>query len=269
MTRRRRFSEPFSLFAFQDVMAAVIGILFFVVLMMSFDMVNREEAVGAAVSLQSEVNVLTDNQKRLKELIQETDADIRRLATVISMTTTDENALLQKVKAYEQTLRSLQDQVVTNRRTASDLADGSAADKQKNVCLSRECERLQQELSRLAQSLREAKARPRLAYIIDRRNDTKKPWLIEVTATKYRVSQADNIGGQLVFRAESLAERDRLLLEWASRQDRGRSYFCILCKPSGASQAINLEQKLQNLGFELGRDLIPENWDVIQISTGG
>jgi hypothetical protein len=54
--------------------------------------------------------------------------------------------------------------------------------------------------------------------------------------------------------------RTKQFLAWAGNQDDRTHYFVILIKPSGLLLAEELEEKLKELGFDAGSDLLPENW---------
>ena len=272
MNRRGRHAEAFSLFAFQDVMASIIGILFFIVLLISFDIVNQKalpiDAPRESVS-DSDLQVRRQRIDDLQHAISQLQEDIRKASQLVQMTTADEGELLAGVQGLDRTLRGTYARIAESQKTVTDIEEQTRRKHQEQQDQLQELDGLNRRAAELRQRLKMVAAAPRLAYIIDARPDGRVPWLIEVSAKEYRVAPHKGLAASLAFRADSLKDRTKLLLEWAATQDPAKFYFCVLVKPSGAAQAAYVETQLDDMGFELGRDLLPEDWNLLPDQPGG
>ena len=125
MARKRRRHPEISLFAFQDVMASVIGILFFVVLLMSLDIVenatasddDRQQYETAKAELQANIQALNNRQQEiLKEM-----ALLEKQIIVVSAK--DDQDILDEIGQYEKNLKVFYSQLEQNQNDEKQDAD--------------------------------------------------------------------------------------------------------------------------------------------------
>jgi len=259
MRRRRIDTNTVSLFSFQDIMASVIGILFFCVLLMALDIVNQ--APRAASSEDDPETRLMEKVRTAKaalaEFAKHTDGLAQRLDR---LSQTDPEALRKRVQQLQAKLSAK----YAALQAAGDTANGAARQAQQRRA---ELEEKQKELDDLEKRLAAAKAQldapgsgPKLSFIIDDREDRLEPWLVEVTATAFRVAERNPRGTFMEFRSKTDNQRLDLFRSWLQTQDNSERYIVILVKPSGAAIAHSLERELPTLGFQIGVELLPEDW---------
>ncbi|NIA15912.1 MAG: hypothetical protein GWP08_17760, partial [Nitrospiraceae bacterium] len=117
--RGRRSSQPFSLFAFQDVMAAVIGVLFFIVIIMALEMVESTPSIASAADpeLQAEqTETLRAAIRQLREKQARLEREILEITRINSRAEVDPQGALNDLKRMNETLRSLYARIVQDRK---------------------------------------------------------------------------------------------------------------------------------------------------------
>ena len=264
MKRRGARTGPISLFAFQDIMASVIGMVFIVVLVMALEIVHAK-AGGTAIDWQNvtdaDVQQLQAQVDDLQARIRDAKAKIEGLSARLDLASGDEEATLDKVKHLEATLKSLYERIREGQQAVEE-ADGETVEFLRRVHEAKqEAKRLQERIDELRERLRSARSTPRLAFIIDPHPDMLEPWLLEVSGSRLRVASKDGSSVVLEFRGDSADQRKERFLAWLSTQDNRTHYFVLLVKPSGVLASDELHVILKRRGFDIGKDLLPEDWN--------
>ncbi len=259
MARRRRVTTEVSLFAFQDVMAAVIGILFFVVLLMALSITEaprvqqtraRAGDVGELQRRAREVQVeIARLERRLLELERAKDAK------------TDERRRSAELFALSTKLTTLHEEIV-NAQRARALSEVRLDELEQQLrTKAAEAQALEERLTALKDR---ARAGPRVSYILDGGPGTPEPWLVELTHERIRVATRDGAASVLTFAAPDPELRRRQFMSWIGRQDRKATYAVLLIKPSAVGSADELASALEEGGFRVGTDLLPDAWQVFE-----
>ena len=259
MARRRRATTEVSLFAFQDVMAAVIGILFFVVLLMALSITEaprvqqsraRAGDVGELQRRMREVKAeLARLERQLLELEQAKDAkaDVRRRSAELF-------ALSTKLTTLHEEIASAQRARAVSEVRLDEL-------EQQLRVKAAEAHALEERLTALRDR---ARAGPRVSYILDGGPGTPEPWLVELTHERIRVATRDGAASVITFAAPDPALRHRQFMSWIGNQDRKATYAVLLIKPSAVAAAGELAKALEECGFRVGTDLLPASWQVFE-----
>jgi len=263
MKRRGAKSGPFSLFSFQDVMASVIGMLFFVVLIMAMSIVDRKAAALGVTEAPVSEQEFGDLQHRLANWQAEIESlrkEIRKLSGELELVTRSDREVLDDIKQLHAKLRTLYALMEQEGKDLTNLAARGGAKTQATKALLEEMASLEQELAKTKAILASARPAPKIAYIVTPELDRLEPWLLEVSGTSLRVASKDGASTVLDFTATSSDARAKQFLAWAKSQKSRSHYFVVLTKPSGVNEASELIHKLKGLGFEIGTDLLPESW---------
>lgn len=263
MRRGRNHRAPVSLFAFQDVMASVIGVLFFVVLLMALDIVNKKTMGAPPIdepvsedqlkSLRGKLASLKEEAGRLSQVIKKHTQSINRAST-------DERETLTEIQGLNARLKSLHARIEQDDNATVDLTRNKQLKQSEYRKAKEELARLERLAAALRKARRSARPAANIAYIIDRRGDNLEPWLLEVSKDSLRVSSRDGTTALLDFEGASHESRTEQFLAWAENQNRSTHYFMLIIKPSGFELSQALRERLKKLGFDRGTDLIPENW---------
>ncbi|MHC4561148.1 MAG: hypothetical protein ACYS8X_00055 [Planctomycetota bacterium] len=257
--RRRQQDFGSNLFAFQDVMAGLIGVVFFIVILMSLNIVSQ--AVSASEPVPSP-DALAELAAKLEQLQQQHDELLQQVAD----RTDDLNAATDVADAQVETdIHELNDRLAALLEAIAEIEDrreqlALAIDAARRRLASAEQRRGELIEQRDALRAKAAELRPNVTYIIDDDALGKKPWLVEVTDTTIRVSARDGVSFLTTFSAETPEERLRQFMAWTKSLNRSENYFVVLIKPSGLEQAESLTRQLKLAGWQTGKDLLPESW---------
>jgi len=241
-------------------MASVIGVLFFVVLLMSVEIV--EKAAGspddsqkyktAKAELQAQIQALNSRQQDILKQIELLEKQI------IIVSAKDDKGLLDEIQQYEKTLKVLYSQMEQNQISTNDLLEKVEKNKQLYSKKVHQCDESERRISELKAQLIEQLNVPSVSYIIDGKLDMT-PWLVELTGNNIRIASHD-MSTIVEFNALEHRSRERLFIAWAKTRDAQTDYFVILIKPSGWEAYENsFMESITELGFDIGTDLVPED----------
>lgn len=262
MRRRRLHSGGSSLFAFQDVMASLIGILFFIVIFMAMDMV--QQGVAAASDVQADPNdevialqVTLDQLHRQRQSLQERiDQLTNRLEQASTFSAID---IEQDIRDLNRQLLRLYQQIELATTDLEQLNVRLIRQRRETEETIQECDVVMVELARQEQADEDARSLATVVYILGEAG-SKEAWLVEVSGSAIRVAGVDGRTSRLDFSATQSEKRIRQFLAWAGSQSSRDHYFVLLIKPSGLAGSRAIEMKLGEMGFSIGKDLLPENW---------
>jgi hypothetical protein len=265
--RRRGARNTSSLFAFQDVMASLIGIMFFIVILMALDIVDQYTPVASAdtvdgdpiVTLQAKLKELTELKTRLEQGIASATDKIN-VASAFS-----DEQLLESVQALDREFRYLSEKIKQTEAGLADIDSKNKSEKEKLAASQVEIRGLDDEIAKLKARAKAKRALPRVAYIIDEVTQ-REPWLVEVTGKLIRVAAKDGKSAVMTFAADTASARRAKFLGWTKSKSSLKHYFVLLIKPSGIEQANKLEVDLKQIGFRTGKDLLPETWEPFYVN---
>jgi len=264
MKRRGRRSVPFSLFAFQDIMASVIGIVFLIVLIMALSITDQAaggQDVPGNIPSPAEMRLLREKMAQQEQEVAQLEQEMRRLEEEIDSISPSEDAKrIRKIRRLSAKLEILHEAIERGSQSHANLIARRNKKRLEARQKGREVTSLKRRLAALQKELSSKRHAPNVVYIVARRGDALEPWLLEVSDKLLRVASKDT-SSVLEFAARSFETRKREFLEWAARQSSRTHYFVALIKPSGVRQAYEeLLPELKKKGFDLGRDLLPEQW---------
>lgn len=266
MSRRKRNNGTrFSLFAFQDIITCVMGIMLLVTLMMCLQITSV-----VALSSDSDVN---DTVRQMKVRAAALSAEIAQLQQTVD----EQASLLNSGAINDQTL--LRDRSATleaDNRIAQEqmrrLLAEQAATQQKltdlqNVSILQanqpeETNRLQLENQRLQQQLEQIKSGERVIYNAHVSN-SKTCWLVEMTSAGNFI--AAELGKQQTPKQFS-SQRD--LAAWMLQRHRAGASFMLVVKPNAADTFDLLAETLRRQNIAFGFDLLPQDMSAIDPITG-
>ena len=265
--RRRGARNTSSLFAFQDVMASLIGIMFFIVILMALDIVDQYTPIAEAdtangdpiVQLRAKLKELTEEQTRLEQAIASV-TEKRNAADAFT-----DKQLLESVQAMDRELRYLSEKIKQTEAGLADIESKKKLARKKLAASQIEISGLDDAIAKLKARAKAKRALPRVAYVIDE-NTQREPWLIEVRQKSIRVASKDGKSAVMTFDADTAAERRAKFLGWTKSKSPLKHYFVILIKPSGVKQAYELRKELLKKGFRTGKDLLPETWEPFYVN---
>ncbi|HUU43844.1 MAG TPA: hypothetical protein VMY39_07915 [Planctomycetota bacterium] len=264
MRHRRGQSAGISLFAFQDIMASVIGVLFFVVLLMSLDIVQgatttpvstssvNEAQVqalrGEADTLKADVGKLQDEVDKLSDRVEKQfSGEVRRKSETLS-------GLVKVGERLAEAVKKQREAFAQATKSAGDARDRQKQDLETVQRLRGELATLDGEIAKLEQEIR--KYPPPTTE--DGIHGEDKAVRVEVAANSLRAGRRGK-GLLKTFTGASPAARRMQLLTWAGSIDKTKEHVVVCIKPSGLDDVAEVLAVLQTAGYGIGIELVPES----------
>lgn len=257
--KRKQSGAAFSLFAFQDIITSVTGIMLLITMMLALELIKKkeesppEQTQKTTESVQSAVAANQNEILQLRATLSATDEQLRY----------DEETLRRKLselssvnEIVEQQLKELEqrEQDTEKRKQEMESALSQTVSPQQVQQMQERLKELQEQLLSMKNSNRVIFNRPV--------GDAKSPWLIEVSGNEIRIAEVGVAAPPKVFPHPDDAR------DWISSQNKGSVYFVVMVKPSGLDKFSLVKQDLESLEFEIGYDLLAEDQQAIDSETG-
>lgn len=262
---RGRNDPPVTLFAFQDVMTSIIGILLFVVILMAIQTSVVAQAIGDVSHDGSLSEQIMELEKRRDAAIKALEEQARIAERArdsggmrgILEDRSELSELYRRIEQIDAEIARRFDQMKrvteTSTEATSPLGQMIAA---------------QQENERLKGELDESRLNKRLTYIISK-DFGKSPILVELSKSVWRVSADANGDTMISVTDDSITDRLESLIALISNFSNDDFYCLLIIKPSQAEQVETVMERLSKEGFQIGLDAIPEDFSSMIESSAG
>jgi cell division protein FtsB len=258
MRSRHKKSSPFSLFAFQDIITSVTGIMILITMTLALDLVQK-----ATSSPRSATPAIAE---QVEVAVKESEQEISRLEQILGAGVgsihIDAETARKQLKDLERARKELDQQ---NASLSSEVNAASArkqaVDEQAQSVSPEALQQLQAEVVASRDQIRKLKESNRVVF--NRPAGTSKTsWLVQLDKDSVLVAESGKNAAPLEF---STPEE---FLGWAGGQDADSMYFVVLIKPSGIERFGPIRETLQSDGFDLGYDLLSADQTAIDPETG-
>jgi hypothetical protein len=264
MRRRRAAENPVTLFSFQDIITSVIGILFFVVLLMAVDMVNKQPSSTSEAGSDQRVQEL---QKQMEAHTAELEAmknAVSRSSEKVTLVMKDDTEIAKSIQDLSKRLSAMLETLKQREQSTAEIQNRLPRQKKQIDALKSQIVLLNKKVEQETHQLGDSGRTPRLSYIIGKRSDNLEPWLVDLSDNRILVGSKDGAKTVISFQAGSADARTEQFLTWAKTQSPQRSYFVLLIRPSAVDSLKAIIPKLMKMDFKIGTDLLPENWKVFE-----
>ena len=255
---RKRKGAPFSLFAFQDAITSVCGVVVLITLMLALELTRRvaddtpeqNDPVAAQVKeLRAKIAAEREDIEALESAAPDAgDAVDPQTAgfSFAEVQTNFENVQkrLEAAKAEEARLR--------NERESARATERANADEEKRLAELREELKKVREEAQSATDAPSAPDNPNLFYYEFPDGVREKPWYVDISGGNIVAvpSDPDETRREFASPEEFVA--------WAKTRSRVNEYFVLIARPSGAAKFDAISLELEDLHFKLGIDLVAE-----------
>jgi hypothetical protein len=259
---RRAGESPMSFFSFQDVITSVTGILVLVTLLLTLELVTREELTAAVVPEASaggapDVPVaqrLADAQAELAALRQEVEALDAALGEAAASSPlaggVDVAAVGRDVGELERANAKTRAQLAAAERAVSALRDDVAREHARTREAAAQSDEAARRLDRLRRS-------PGL-ILLPGADDEKRPLFVECAAGGLTVGSPDESGRlQSIVRMDGGVAAVDDLLAWAAARDAAAECFVVMVRPDAVGTSRPVINRLREAGFDVGWEPLP------------
>lgn len=273
MSARRKSHPVVTLFAFQDVIMSVSGIIIVLVLMLSLELIQRPEQSASAAAaqvareLQREIEKAEATASALEGLVRETHAQIENsgglsaaeLQRQTDTTTSDAEQLTAEIAALQARVASLEEAAKELRARAFDQQDRR-----------RQIETARRSAAELERTLDEERSDNRPLISLPR-GFSKQGWIAVLSAAEVAVAPLGRPSRPQVFSADGGLLGDSAgekLLDWTGSQSASSLYLLLVIRPDGVSTFDEIAAELDQRGIAYGFDLAPAGQALLHPERG-
>jgi hypothetical protein len=256
MKRRRAPTGAFSLFAFQDIITSVTGVIILVTLLLAVELIKRPPVQdgrpqgSATEDLESQIAAMDRELEALSALVQEDSSFLRESA---SLSSTDlEQARIELARRVAETEYSIKEMTEILKQS---IDRRSAAEFELSRTETVSLPQILAENAALTSELDFIKSSNQVVYN-QSPGAQKAAWLIDLEADRIRVLKPGHAGVTVEFSEFSEAERIGSFVEWARTRDLEKDYFVLLVRPESIRVYQAVYEKSIELKYDLGFDLV-------------
>ena len=270
MAARCTRNQAFSLFAFQDIITSVTGIIVLVMLLLSLELIQLEQ-LSATLSPSVSAEPLRDAIKKMDREIDSVNQDLKLgNAEVYEFATLPmDEALRQKRVLEADILRFVEDvQRIQQQHQESLLQNevlkvalDASSDTQSDL------ESLQQRIEAFREQLEALKKNNRVIYNPNAKSD-KRAWLVDLSLEGLQIAELGKVVPPVRFDQGGQARQIEALKNWAKTRNFRTEYFILLVRPKTIEIYKEVRSCLEDLQYDLGFDVIGDDAMVIDPITG-
>jgi hypothetical protein len=279
MARHRRGNtgeNPISLFSFQDILLAVMGLMIFITLIMSLEltktiMESDEVTAQKATQTQADAKDIQKQILQLQAIESQLSSDIaKRVETAREklkdaqapkdITTTQPIDQPQNVQAAMTQFKFDLEKLKTLAQEVKEKTQYLSSDKEQIKALLIKSEELDKSLTAAKLKLDEARGNPRISYILQGEN-ARQPILFEISGKTLLIGTPGDSDRTISIPADQINEKTitQIVLSF----NRKLVFIVLLVKPSGFQHFRTIMKAVQAAGFESGRDAIEEDHHIL------
>lgn len=272
MSKRKKTLTSFSLFAFQDIITSVCGIIVLVTLILTLELSIRV-TVTKTESVLSEDNygelklAVGNAETRLNELRGKLDSERKILGNIpwnlrqvtvedLEREITENLNKIEELKTANEILSQKQTELheeLDKRKTLNQVKRRQIAQLRDQI------ERLETELVRIREEA--VSQRESTTIVYSSRDTTRKPYLVDISGTEIRTTLIDSAErDSRTFRGKDYSDD---FIGWAKTKNPSEYYYVFVIRPSGIVTGEKIEYFLTDQGqFRFGIDLIAEDQNI-------
>lgn len=264
MGRRKRSGGPaFSLFAFQDIITCVMGIMLLLTLMLAVELsateVTRSQssAEDSLKTLETEASELMSAIESLEQQLA-TQAETMRSGALSNARLLEQNhtAAIRNAAESRQEAVRVAELAQTSEQNLNDVRDRYAT----LQTTLEEIQTLELQLADQQKELAQLKSGNRLVYN-KHSSSAKFCWIIELDSpTQIRAALMGNESECTTLKNIAAA------IDWISQKPAQDSSVMLLVKPGSSGCLEDLSRNLRQKGIPFGFDLLPQETTVLTIS---
>lgn len=262
LSRRKKSSNPFSLFAFQDIITSVCGIVVLITLLLALELSVRAltaDAESEGSDRRAYENMRAD-QEEFQKLTTRATEDLAQLLSDSGDYASLSVAQLRKQIENQQEENSNREQQKTDSEKRLEYAQARYA---KSVREQNDPQELEAEKESIRGEIQDAEREKKEAqdcgaiYYSRSPNPSEKPWLADLAKEKITVTP---LFGDPSAKRQVFDERDKVaaFLKWAKKRNARTEYFVFLIRPSSEEFFKDICNSIRAAGFRIGIEFIGE-----------
>ena len=277
MKNKSRNASPLSLFAFQDIITSVTGVFLLVVLLIAVELTTRQKISPQVISppmadqlLEPQITEAETKRDDLRSTVKSRTSQALKVSGFnqasadMAITTVLEEIRLLTDDLTE--LKNRQDAMNQQEAHTNQAIENRTPDQNRLTELEHTRTTLENELAEL-------KSSQQVFYnAVD--GQGRQVLLVELFDNAILVAEAGQetvphrFSGQRLQAGLLDGSGEQYFLDWAKQQSKAEVTFMIIVHPGTTSNFSKLHQKLRELGFSIGFDLLPSDKIAINSQSG-
>jgi|GEM_PF-1475633 len=273
MGARRGGGPAITLFSFQDIITSVSGILIFITLLLSVELVERLQ--------HAESNPAKHSAFELQNAIAQAEAERNALQRLISEPSTATGSSLKAEREFHEAVDqvALTEQELLEVDRTLDEARARVAEARTRMTGSHEQQeayrRQVAEVQSLKAQLRKERRGDRVYFQRSSEiGSIREGWIVLLDGHTVSLAPIDRparprsfLGPVPARDADKIDPTSQALLDWVQRQAPG-AYLLLVARPSGLRRVHPLEDELHRRGWRYGLELVAEHQEVLDPEKG-
>lgn len=275
MSRRNRNQTAFSLFAFQDIITSVTGIMILVTLILALELLQRKEGqakddtetvteeIKASIADAEELDrTLAENEEVIKRIKKQIESGQAQLSELAKYDIRQVESQIKNMKEVNEQFEKDKVRLEMSKEETEKRLKELEQRKQQRADDPETLQNLQEKIRQMEEELKKLKDENRVVYN-PAEGDSKQPMLVQFEGEQIMTAKMGSDDGTQTF-----ASADDFYA-WAVRQDSNSIYFVLLVKPQGIENFLKLKTALKSEGFDVGSDLLQKDQTALDLGTGG
>ena len=270
MSARCTRNQAFSLFAFQDIITSVTGIIVLVMLLLTLELIQldqlsttlrptaaAEPLLKAIESMEQEIDSVSQDLKRgnaeVYELATLTHDEAKRQKRILAQEIDRLTTEIERKQQQHQESLLLNEVLEVALNASSDTVS--------------ELESLQQRIDALREQLEALENNNRVIYNPNSKSN-KRAWLVDISPDGLQIAELGKVAPPVRFDQGGQQRRIGALRAWARTRNPRTEYFILLVRPTTIEVYKDVRKRLEDLNFDLGFDVIGNDAMVIDPIIG-
>ena len=260
--RRRKQTEAFSLFSFQDIITSVTGILVLLTLFLALQLVQPKSFDTAASEAAPDVNLkrsVAQIDAQIAQLRQSLDSGHRFLNEFAALSP---SSLAQEEEQLKQSIARFRSEMPHLR---SDIAAIQREPEKPDTVSRDELAALNRKIASLNQQIESLKATNRIVYNVAP-GVKKAAWLVDLSPDSISVAKPGVKNSLVKFEGVPNGTLPEQFLSWTKSRDPNSDYFVLLVRPKSLALYRQIYERLNDTGFAIGVDLLERDATLVDFS---
>lgn len=268
MSRRDRSQAPFSLFAFQDIITSVTGIVILITLMLTLELLQQQpSSTSPSAAVVRQVRTALASTEKTAAALRAQLAQGDHAAAAMAMISPTQlmrsrHEATQGIEQLEQELDRLQEQFAV-ATAAHDTIAAQLFDRAEDTKM---LESLRAEIEHITVELETLKKSNRLIY--NPADASQRAWLVDVSRDRLLVAVTGEKSRPRIFTGGLLRLPTSQFMRWAEAETDASDYFVLLVRPGALEVFRDLQKQLEARRRVFGFDLIAADAVVIDPEHG-
>ncbi len=247
---RSKKSEPISLFAFQDAITSVCGVIVLITLLLALALARRamtDEREYANARTVEELSAKIEAARQKIEAASIPNPSDKLLEEAVGLTRPEVEARFKNARSGLNDAEEEKERLERENAELEKLSDETDKIQKENDELERQIRKAREEAEEKSEIAGEQSNRG--VFYEFPPSGSEAPWFVDISGERVVATSR---------KEEKRFVGSRDFLAWAKTRPRDREYFVLIARPSGVDAFVDVRVELVNASYQIGVDLIGE-----------